>query len=204
MIQTFTDATNLKLGGIHFNFKATDACLLNGYGMQALNSFFVLPYLEFQRQELENELDHISKTLTAANGIRLEAEKGGDDGWGQRWMSFSDLEKERVSEEMRDKRSFDSDVGETGSNSSVNQSSFPLESIPAKDEISLESRESGLKYSLNEKESDLHIEQERLEGRRTIMSKENWRGLLPKMLRWAWQWTWWGTTLTFGEGTPKA
>ena len=38
---------------------------------------------------------------------------------------------------------------------------YPLESIPAKDEISLESRESGLKYSLNEKESGLHIEQEK-------------------------------------------
>lgn len=167
MIEKFTDSFNPKLDCFHFNFKAMDACLLNGYGMQALNSFFVLPYLEFQRQEMEKELNYISKTLTTVKGISLEAEKGGNDGWGQKWISFTDmLEKERMSEESVDETSSKGPLESISSKELVKQNKASTVSTPTKRTGSAENT------SLHEEESEEYIQQKRQEGRRTIMPKE--------------------------------
>ena len=66
--------------------KCLDACMMNGYGLQALNSFITLPYLLMKERDLMMELARIQ------NGL----ESCGNDLEEHDFHSFEELEKIRI------------------------------------------------------------------------------------------------------------
>ena len=176
MTEAFTNAFNSNPVGITYTFQAMDACVLNGYGMQALNSFFALPYLEFQRQELEKELACVQKTLLAVKEIDLGTDKRSSDAWGQTWMSFDEFEKGRLVKEVIAKTTSAAKGGtsiltehvkkQRNDKSNVSKESLPIEET----EISQSRRsQEDTERNHNNKDMENSIRQDGEKGRRTIM-----------------------------------
>ena len=72
---------------IKFDIKCIDACMKNGYGLQALNSFITLPYLQKKERDIRMELQRVG------NDLKVWDESFDKDGG---LVSFDELEALRV------------------------------------------------------------------------------------------------------------
>ena len=93
VVQSMIENKCKSLARIRIRIQYIDACMNNGYGIEALNSFISLPYLKVKERELIKQLEAVRQGLT-------NWEKGFEE---KKFVSFEELEDFCKQEQDQDK-----------------------------------------------------------------------------------------------------